>query len=107
MLKGSDNLIRLHESLINTTSDASSALTQAVAAVNKALLEQKQFATEVEQFQQQLTHDLELSKAQTQSYLRNFMNNVESAMHGTIKPFLEKMRKVETKADEVHNVRVQ
>ncbi|KAI4269882.1 MAG: hypothetical protein LQ337_007025 [Flavoplaca oasis] len=98
-----DNLIRLHESLINTTSDASSALTQAVAAVNKALLEQKQFATEVEQFQQQLTHDLELSKAQTQSYLRNFMNNVESAMHGTIKPFLEKMRKVETKADEVHN----
>ncbi|KAL8895415.1 MAG: hypothetical protein Q9192_003650 [Flavoplaca navasiana] len=98
-----DNLIRLHESLINTTSGASSALTQAVLAVNKALLEQKQFATEVEQFQQQLMYDLELSKAQTQSYLRNFMNNVESAIQGTIKLFSEKMRKVETEADEVHD----
>ncbi|KAL9629400.1 MAG: hypothetical protein Q9204_005293 [Flavoplaca sp. TL-2023a] len=98
-----DNLIRLHESLINTTSGASSALTQAVIAVNKALLEQKQFATEVEQFQQQLMYDLELSKAQTQSYLRDFMNSVESAIQGTIKLFSEKMRKVETKADEVHD----
>ncbi|KAL8868928.1 MAG: hypothetical protein Q9198_008019, partial [Flavoplaca austrocitrina] len=98
-----DNLIRLHESLINTTSGASFALTQAVFAVNKALLEQKQFATEVERFQQQLMYDLELSKAQTQSYLRNFMNNVESAIQGTMKLFSERMRKVETKADEVHD----
>ncbi|KAL8887571.1 MAG: hypothetical protein Q9215_004887 [Flavoplaca cf. flavocitrina] len=98
-----DNLIRLHESLINTTSGASSALTQAVVAVNKALLEQKQFATEIEQFQQQLMYDLELSKAQTQSYLRNFMSNVESAIQGTIKLFSEKMRRVEFKADEVHD----
>ena len=75
--------------------------------MNKALLEQKQFATEVERFQQQLMYDLELSKAQTQSYLRNFMNNVESATQGTIKLFSEKMRKVETKADEVHDVRFQ
>ncbi|KAL8845408.1 MAG: hypothetical protein Q9176_000044 [Flavoplaca citrina] len=98
-----DDLIRLHESLINTTSGASSALTQAVVAVNKALLEQKRFATEIEQFQQQLMYDLELSKAQTQSYLRNFMSNVESAIQGTIKLFSEKMRRVEFKADEVHD----
>ncbi|KAI4284743.1 MAG: hypothetical protein L6R38_001199 [Xanthoria sp. 2 TBL-2021] len=96
-----DNLISLHQSLVNTTSGASSVLMRALASANKALLEQKQFATEVEQFQQQLMQDLEASKAHTQSYLRSMMKNIESALQSTIKPFSEMMKKVETEANEV------
>ncbi|KAL8642137.1 MAG: hypothetical protein Q9226_008541 [Calogaya cf. arnoldii] len=97
-----DNLIRVHQSLVNTTSGASSALLRALAAANKALLDQKHFATEVEQFQQRLMQDLETSKANTQSYLHVWMKNIESALQSTIKPFSDKIKKVETKADEVH-----
>ncbi|KAL8993386.1 MAG: hypothetical protein Q9169_006389 [Polycauliona sp. 2 TL-2023] len=96
-----DNLVQLHQSLVDTTSGASSALTRALAAANKALLDQKRFATEVEHFQQQLIHDLEASKAQTQSYFRNLMKNLDSALQSTIKPFTDKMKKVATEADEV------
>lgn len=107
MLTGLDNLISLHQVLVNTTSGASSVLMRALAAANKALLEQKQFATEVEQFQQQLMQDLEASKAHTQSYVRSMMKNIESALQSTIKPFSKMMKKVETEANEVQEVRPQ
>ncbi|KAL8849837.1 MAG: hypothetical protein Q9221_005175 [Calogaya cf. arnoldii] len=86
---------------VNTTSGASSALLRALAAANKALLDHRQFATEVEQFQQQLMQDLETSKASTQSYFNVWLKNIESALHSTIKPFSDKMKKIGTKADEV------
>ncbi|CAO1597068.1 hypothetical protein XANCAGTX0491_000897 [Xanthoria calcicola] len=96
-----DNLIQLHQSLVNTTSGANSVLMRALAAANKALLKQKQFATGVENFQQQLVRDLEASKAHTQSYLRSMMKSIESALQNTVKPFSDMMKTVETEANEV------
>lgn len=107
MLTELDNLIQLHQSLVNTTSGANSVLMRALAAANKALLEQKQFATGVEKFQQQLVRDLEASKAHTQSYLRSMMKSIESALQNTVKPFSDMMKTVETEANEVQEVRTQ
>ncbi|KAL8767090.1 MAG: hypothetical protein Q9209_006317 [Squamulea sp. 1 TL-2023] len=96
-----DDLIKLHKSLINTTADANSALMRALATANEALLKQRQFGTEVERFQQQLTQDLEASKTKTQSYLRTLMKNIESTLQNTIKSFADKVKKVETEAENV------
>ncbi|KAL8781021.1 MAG: hypothetical protein Q9213_006198 [Squamulea squamosa] len=102
-LTRSDDLIKLHKSIINTTADANSALRRALATANKALVKQKQFGTEVERFQQQLTQDLEASKTKTQSYLGTLMKNIESTLQNTIKPFSDKVKKVETEAENVQN----
>ncbi|KAL8799158.1 MAG: hypothetical protein Q9182_006095 [Xanthomendoza sp. 2 TL-2023] len=100
-----DDLIKLHQSLLNTTSGADAALVRALAAVNEALMRQKKFGTEVEQFQQQLMRDLEATKANTQSYLGSLTKNIESAFRSMTKQFSEKMKRVETEGDKVETVR--
>ncbi|KAL8860616.1 MAG: hypothetical protein Q9178_002969 [Gyalolechia marmorata] len=99
-----DNLIKLHQSMVDTTAGANSALVRAVTAANEALMKQNQFGVEVEQFQRQLMQDLEVSKADTQSYLGTLMRKIESALQNTIKPFSDKMKKVETEANNVQTV---
>ncbi|KAL8809138.1 MAG: hypothetical protein Q9200_003685 [Gallowayella weberi] len=99
-----DDLIKLHQSLLNTTSGADAALVRALAAVNEALMRQKKFGTEVEQFQQQLLQDLEATKANTQSYLGSLTKNIESAVRSMTKQFSEKMKRVETEGNKVETI---
>ena len=91
--------------MVDTTADTNFALVRAVTAANEALMKQNQFGVEVEHFQRQLMRDLEVSKADTQSYLRTLMRKIESALQNTIRPISDKMKKVETEANNVQTVR--
>ncbi|KAL8699775.1 MAG: hypothetical protein Q9224_001265 [Gallowayella concinna] len=100
-----DDLIKLHQSLLDTTAGADATLVRALATVNEALMKQKKFGTEVDQFQQQLMHDLKATKADAQSYLGSLTKNMESAFQSMIKQFSEKMKRVETEGDKLETVR--
>ncbi|KAI4242997.1 MAG: hypothetical protein L6R40_003688 [Gallowayella cf. fulva] len=99
-----DNLIKLHQSMINTTAGANGALVRALAAVNEALMSQKQFGAEVDQLQQQLMQDLQASKADTQSYLSSLVKNIDSALQKMIKQISDKIVRIGSEADEVETV---
>ncbi|KAI4120263.1 MAG: hypothetical protein LQ338_007140, partial [Usnochroma carphineum] len=100
-LTNSDNLIKLHESMVGATSGANSALAQAVTAAKEALMKQEEYGKEVKRFQQQVMQDLEASKAETQSYLGNLLKHVESALQSATKQFSGKMKIIEKEADNV------
>lgn len=90
--------------MINTTAGANGALVRALAAVNEALMSQKQFGAEVDQLQQQLMQDLQASKADTQSYLSSLVKNIDSALQKMIKQISDKIVRIGSEADEVETV---
>ncbi|KAL8736820.1 MAG: hypothetical protein Q9166_000186 [cf. Caloplaca sp. 2 TL-2023] len=98
-----DDLIKLHKSMINTTAGANSALGQAVAAADEAVVKQKQFGQELEHFQQRLMQDLGASKANTQSYLGSLKKTLDSTLQNAIKHFSARVKDVE---NEAHNVEI-
>lgn len=81
----SDNLIKLHMSLIRTNSDAEAALLQTMEEAGRQLLQQRDFASYIESFQQQLLRDLEQTRTEGQSYLSLFLREIGSATQTLMK----------------------
>lgn len=100
----SDNLIKLHKSMVDTTSGADAALGRAVTAANEAFIRQEAFGKEVRRFQQQIMQDLEASKVETQSFLGDFLKHVSSSLQSTTKQLLGKVKDIEIEAKNVQEV---
>ncbi|KAL9005416.1 MAG: hypothetical protein Q9188_001810 [Gyalolechia gomerana] len=96
-----DDLIKLHKSMVDTTSGANAALAQAVAAANEAMARQAQFGKEVNLFQQQIMRDLESSRTETRSYLGHLMKHVDSTLQGIINHLSTRLRDVDNEATNV------
>lgn len=103
-LSKTDNLIKLHKSMIDTSSGASVALALAITTANEALKMQKEFGKEIEQFQQRVLRDLEASKAETQSYLRSLLKELKSAVETTTEQLFGKAKDIEREANNVEEV---
>lgn len=74
-----DELIKLHKSAVETNADASAALSRATESANDALSQlQSNFALAKQMFQDQLTHDLELSSSKTQSFIEWLAKGMET-----------------------------
>ncbi|KAL8708891.1 MAG: hypothetical protein Q9225_007536 [Loekoesia sp. 1 TL-2023] len=96
-----DDLVKLHKSMVGTSSGANAALAQAVAAANQAMARQEEFGREVRQLQQQIMHDLESSKTETKIYLGNLMKHIESTLQGAVKHLVAKVKGIEKEASDV------
>lgn len=96
-----DDLIKLHKTMVDTTSDANAALVQAIATANEAMARQAQFGKEVNLFQQQIMRDLESSRTETQSYIGHLMKHVDSTLQGIIKHLSTKLTNVKSEANNV------
>lgn len=99
-----DDLIKLHKSMVGTSSGANAALAQAVAAANEAMAKQEEFGREVRRFQQQIMHDLESSKTETKVYLGSLMKHIDSTLQGAVKLYVTKVKGIEREANEVEEV---
>ncbi|KAL9030393.1 MAG: hypothetical protein Q9196_001473 [Gyalolechia fulgens] len=96
-----DDLIKLHKSMVDTTSGANAALAQAVAAANEAMARQAQFGKEVNLFQQQIMRDLESSRTETRSYLGHLMKHVDSTLQDIVKHLSTKLKHMDSEATSV------
>ncbi|KAL9603797.1 MAG: hypothetical protein Q9219_000906 [cf. Caloplaca sp. 3 TL-2023] len=96
-----ENLVKLHQSMVDTTSGAHAALARAVAAANRAMTRQKEFEKEANLFQQQMMRDLLSTKTETQSYFGQVVKYVDTTLQGIVKHFLSKMKVVENEATNV------
>lgn len=71
-----DDLIKLHESMVNVNTEAHSALSKAVQQAYDGLARQADFAAAVEIFHQQLLRDLDTSGVEFRSYFAQAVNSM-------------------------------
>ncbi|MCJ1419500.1 hypothetical protein MMC32_005855 [Xylographa parallela] len=79
-----DDLIKLHKSMAQSSSKMEAVLIQTMEDVSQRLVQQREFATALESFQQKLLQDLESTKIQGQSHLTRLMKNVGSATENLV-----------------------
>ncbi|KAI4272641.1 MAG: hypothetical protein L6R35_006471 [Caloplaca aegaea] len=96
-----DNLIKLHESMVDAASGANTALGRAVTAANEALIRQEEYSVQVKRLHQQVIRDLEASKADTQSYLGNMLRKVGSAIQSMTEQLSDKLKDIGSDASDV------
>ncbi|KAL8652902.1 MAG: hypothetical protein Q9210_002416 [Variospora velana] len=96
-----DNLIKLHESMVDAASGANTALGRAVTAANEALIRQEEYSMQVKRLHQQVIRDLEASKADTQSYLGNMLKKVGSAIQSMTEQLSDKLKDIGSEASDV------
>ncbi|KAL8954233.1 MAG: hypothetical protein Q9183_007252, partial [Haloplaca sp. 2 TL-2023] len=103
-LMGSDEMIKLHESMAGTASDSNSALASAIAAANEALMRQEEFNRQVRVFQEQLMQDLEITKAEAKSYFGTLVIKVDSIIYDIVKQISAKVQGIDRDAQKVQSV---
>ncbi|SLM36949.1 Nuclear fusion protein, KAR5 [Lasallia pustulata] len=74
-----DDLLNLHKSMVETSSEVNSALSRALQQSKDQLIQQQNFATAVDTFQRQLLRDLRSSELEAQSYLGKLLKSMDSA----------------------------
>ena len=82
--------------MVQTSSEAETALSQALHAANTQLVQQRDFVTAVSVFQKQLEKDIDMSNKKAQSYLTTFMKNVDSAVQTMLSKITSATKEVET-----------
>ncbi|MCJ1461598.1 hypothetical protein MMC07_000195 [Pseudocyphellaria aurata] len=91
-----DELIKLHKSMTETSSDVDSALSNTLRAVNHGLSEQRKFAVALEEFQKRLLQDLNASNLQAQSYLAKLVNIMDTATQSIMAKMTSAVQAVES-----------
>ncbi len=82
---GSDELVKLHKSMVEITAEANSALARATNQANTVLIQlQGDFSLAKQTFQEQLMQDLDASTAKTQSFLERLMKSMDAAVQSAI-----------------------
>ncbi|KAL9047049.1 MAG: hypothetical protein Q9214_000277 [Letrouitia sp. 1 TL-2023] len=77
-----DNLIKLYSLMTETSSQANSALSQAVRDINDGLMQRKQFMLMVNSLQGKLVKDLESSTSAMKTYFNEMMENLSAVVQG-------------------------
>lgn len=80
-----DELIKLHKSVVETSADASAALSKATKEFNEfndgfSTQLQSNFALAKQMFQDQLMHDIEISSTKTRSFTEKLVKGVDTAV---------------------------
>jgi hypothetical protein len=100
----SDEFIKLHKSMAETSSNINNALSKALENAAIQLSEQKEFAVTVKVFQRQMLQDLDASTSQAQSYFAKLMKGMETAMQLMLNTWKSGAKDVSTELDELQNV---
>ncbi|KAI4211541.1 MAG: hypothetical protein LQ351_005717 [Letrouitia transgressa] len=78
-----DNLIKLYTSMTETSSQANSALSQAVKDIHNGLMQREQFVLRVNSLQEKLFKDLESSSSAMKTFFNQMMENLSAVVQGT------------------------
>lgn len=90
-----DELIKLHKSMVETSSDVYSALSNALREVNNGLSEQKIFTVAIKEFQKKLLRDLDASNSQAQSYFAKLVNSMDTVRQSALAKITSAVQAVE------------
>ena len=82
--------------MAHTSSSIDEALIVALNEAKRALMQQKDFAGAVDNFQRQLLQDLEKSRSEVQSYFSKVMHNLEVGMQSMFGKISTATRNVES-----------
>ena len=82
--------------MVETTSGANAALTQALRQANDHMLQQQDFARAIKTFQEDLLQDLQKSSDKAHSYFSTLMKGVDSAMQTMMSKITFALQNVES-----------
>lgn len=82
--------------MVETSSDVNSALSKALQQSKDQLLQQRNFATAVDTFQQQLLLDLRTLDLEAQSYLGKLLKSMETAAQALLGKITSSVEEVAT-----------
>lgn len=99
-----DDLIRLHKSMTQVDSDIHSALLKALQEASENLSQQADFATAVQEFQEQLLRDLDKSHVEAQSFLAKVFERMETVTQNVMGRLSTAVDKVELKVAGLNEV---
>lgn len=102
-----DELIKLHKSIVKTSSDVDTQLAMALKDVNDSLSEQRIFAVAIKAFQKQLLHDLEASNSQVMSVFSKISNSMDIVTQSILSKLRSAVDHAELNVIELRNVGLQ
>jgi len=91
-----DELVELYKSMAHTSSNIDEVLVETVNEAQRALVQQRNFAHAVENFQRQLLQDLEKSSRDAQSYFGKLTRNLELSIQSMFGKISTATRNVES-----------
>lgn len=94
----SDQLIKLHKSMVEASAEASTALGRATNEANAALAElQQDFMLAKRDFQDRLLHDINSSTQNAQSFLERVVRGMDAAVQGAMGRILSAVTEIESR----------
>ena len=80
-----DDLIQLYKSVVETNANANAALSRATKEVNDGLSQlQSNFALAMQIFQDQVTHEIEVSSTKAQSFFEKLVIGMDAAVQSML-----------------------
>ena len=100
-----DELIKLYKSVVETNADANAALSRANQQVNNGLSQlQSNFALAMQMFQDQVTHEIEVSSTKTQSFFEKLVMGMDAAVKSMTSKLGSTMSAMESNAANLSKV---
>ena len=100
-----DELIQLYKSVVETNADANEALSRANREAIDGLSQlQSNFALVLQMFQDQVTHEIELTSTKTQSYFERLIKGMDAAVQSILSKIGSKLRDMESDATNLSEV---
>ena len=100
-----DELIKLYKSLVETNANANAALSRANKEVSDGLSQlQSNFALAMQIFQDQVTHEIEISSNKTQSFFEKLVISMDAAVQSMLSKLGSTMSAMESDAANLSKV---
>ena len=100
-----DELIMLYKSVVETNANANAALSRANKEVNDGLTQlQSNFALAMQIFQDQVTHEIEVSSTKTQSFFEKLVIGMDAAVQSMLSKLGSTMSAMESDAANLSKV---
>ena len=100
-----DELIKLYKSVVETNANANAALSRANKEVNDGLSQlQSNFALAMQIFQDQVTHEIEISSNKTQSFFEKLVISMDAAVQSMLSKLGSTMSAMESDAADLSKV---
>ena len=100
-----DELIKLYKSVVETNANADAALSRAHKQVNDGLSQlQSNFALAMQMFQDQVTHEIEVSSTKTQSFFEKLVIGMDAAVKSMTSKIGSTMSAMESNAASLSKV---
>ena len=94
-----DELIKLYKSVVETNANANAALSRANEEANDGLSQlQSNFALVMQMFQDQVTHEIEVSSTKTQSYFEKLVKGMDAAAQSILSKIGSKLSAMQSDA---------